>query len=110
MPVDVAVQIQCKLARVVLCQALADINTNQATTGWVRGRVLVFEIGRGDRGGEKKTSKMPSPLRDLREWRIVTKSNQRHEDVQGILREIKASALSLGAAEEGPSDEKAAKG
>jgi len=32
---------------VVLCQALADINTNQATTGWVRGRVLVFEIGRG---------------------------------------------------------------
>ncbi len=53
---------------------------------------------------------MPSPLRDLREWRIVTKSNQRHEDVQGILREIKASALSLGAAEEGPGDEKAAKG
>jgi len=46
-PVDVAVQIECKLARVVLCQALADINTNQATTGWVRGRVLVFEIGRG---------------------------------------------------------------
>ncbi len=58
---------------------------------------------------EDEPTRAVEPQRVEGGWKILSKSDQRHEDVQGILREVKASAPSPEAGEGEASDQKAAK-